>query len=339
VRSELLPRLRCPRCHAEGSLVAAATVVEGGEIREGTVTCEACGELRSLTSGIVDLVPVEVPGFVTAEAAGLDRFVDTMHAYGWTRDDILELPNRADGYWFCQATAMQQTLATIAFEPGQSILDVGSNTCWASAMLAERGLDVTALDINANEMQGLRTADWWFEAKHVYFERVLGVMFDLPFADGVFDYVWCCEVLHHNHRSNLHRTMRELKRVLKPGGRVIVVNETCRSLRDPKFRPGHEVAQYEGYEHAFLPRTYARAARSAGLQVRLVYPWTVSLFAPGTWELTPNTRVRQAAWWAVAHAFRRVPSLRRAALFYKHYFDGRAAFYMLATKPERGAEP
>jgi SAM-dependent methyltransferase len=315
-------------------MIVAATAANATEVRAGTVSCSNCGELRAVAAGIVDLMPVEVPDFVSAEAAGLDRFVETMHAYGWTRDDILELPERNDGYWFCQATAMRQTVATTAFSPGDRILDVGSNTCWASAILAERGLDVTALDINANEMQGLRTADLWFEAKNIYFERVLGVMFELPFADDVFDYVWCCEVLHHNHRSNLNRTMRELLRVLKPGGQVIVVNETIRSLRDPKWRPGHEVAQYDGHEHAFLPRTYVRAARRAGFEVRLVYPWTVPMFGPGRLELAPDVRIRQAAWWLVIHTIRRVPRLRRIALAYKNYIDGRAAFYMIATKPQ-----
>ena len=53
-------------------------------------------------------------------------------------------------------------------------------------------------------MQGLRTADWQFEDKGVYFERVLGVMFDLPVRRRARStYVWACEVLHHNHRANL----------------------------------------------------------------------------------------------------------------------------------------
>jgi SAM-dependent methyltransferase len=336
VKPAALERLRCPSCHARQSFELSAYARSGeSEVREGTLTCRSCGDQRSVSAGIVDLLPADLPPFVSAEAAGLDRFVNTMHDYGWTREDILALPFREDGYWFCQARAMQQTLATTALglAPGKTILDVGSNTCWASAMLAENDLDVTALDINANQMQGLRTADWWFEAKDIYFERVLGVMFDLPFADGVFDYVWCCEVLHHNHRANLYRTMRELARVLKPGGRAIVVNETCRSLRDPKWRPGHEVAQFDGHEHAYLPWSYVHAARRAGLQVQVVYPWTVPMFSPTTFELQPETSLRRAAWLLTVHTTRRLPALRRAALAYKHYIDGAASVYMIATNP------
>ena len=337
MRSELLPRLRCPRCHADGSLtIAEQTVLSGGEIREARLSCAACGEARSVTAGIVDLMPPDLPAFVSAESAGLDRFAATMRADGWTRETVLELPYRRDGYWSAQAAAMHQTLRTreLGLAPRKTILDVGSNTCWASALLAGHGMNVTALDINAGEMQGLGTADWWFEQNDVYFDRVLGVMFDLPFADAAFDFVWCCGVLHHNHRANLYRTMREVRRVLKPGGSAIVVNEPCRSLRHPKLRPGHEVAQYEGHEHVYQPATYRRAARRAGLRVTIVYPWTVRMFRPFAFELPEETTVRRAAWIFIVHVVRHVPSLRRATLAYKQHVHGRAAVHMIATRPE-----
>jgi len=69
---------------------------------------------------------------------------------------------------------MERVLETVPFEPGQSILDVGANTCWAAATFARIGLRAVALDISMVEMQGLRTADWWFEQDGTYFERVLG---------------------------------------------------------------------------------------------------------------------------------------------------------------------
>jgi SAM-dependent methyltransferase len=336
MRDGLLERLRCPRCHAERSLELHGARRENGEIRDATVRCGVCGEERVVERGIVDLLPPDIPDYVAAESAGLDRFVDTMRAHGWTREDILELPYRQDGYWYAQATAMHQTLGTQSLEltAGDQLLDVGANACWASAMFAERGLDVTALDINPNPFQGLASSEWWFEAKAVYFERVLGVMFDLPFADATFDYCWCCQVLHHNHRSNLYRTMRELLRVLRPGGRLIVVNEPVRSIRDPKWNPGHAVAQYSGHEHAYLPASYAHAARRAGFDIELTYPWTITMFTQSTFTLDPQASVPLAAWLALVHTVRRVRPLRRAALAYKQY-DGSAAFQMIATKPAR----
>jgi SAM-dependent methyltransferase len=336
MRAALLERLRCPRCHAARAFEPAqAFPSDGGELRETSIVCSNCGERREVAGGIVDLMPSDVPPFVAAEAAGLDRFADLMRDDGWTRESVLALPDRYDGYWWAQRVSMEQTLKTreLGLRPGKRLLDVGSNTCWASAIFAGRGLDVTAIDINAGEMQGLRTADWWFEAKDIYFERVLGVMFELPFADDVFDYVWCCCVLHHNHRANLYRTLREVHRVLRPGGCLIVNNEPCRSLRYPRLRPGREVADYEGHEHVYQPRTYARAARRAGLRVQIVAPWIAPIFSRVVLKLRPDTTVSRAVWLAVVQTVRRVAPLRRAALAYKHYVDGSVSVNLIATKP------
>ena len=185
---------------------------------------------------------------------------------------MVALPDRHDGVLVRAGAADGAGARARTFAAGETILDLGSNTCWASARFAQRGLAATALDIATHEMQGLRTAEWQFEAKGIFFERVLGVMFDLPFADASFDVVWACEVLHHNHRANLARTLRECHRVLKPGGRLIAGNEPLRTLRTPLLRPGTEVAEFEGHEHAYLRATYTLLARRAGFAVDVRVP-------------------------------------------------------------------
>jgi SAM-dependent methyltransferase len=326
---------RCPACNAERCLDVRVDVEDNREVRDGAIVCRACGEVRQISRGIVDLMP-QAPDFVRREADGLDRFADVMRAEGWTRERVLNLPYEQSGYWFAQATAMHQILGTVPFQPGDRILDIGSNTCWASAMLAERGLEVIALDINAGEMQGLASADWWFEDKGIYFERMLGLMFDISLASGSVDYVWCCEVLHHNDRKNLRRTFAELRRVLKPGGKVIVVNETLRSLLDPKLNPGHDVAEYEGYEHAYVRRTYVSAARDAGLKVELLAPWIHPAFAEGALPIEATDSIARGYWVATKHAVRSIRPLRRSYLAWRSYVTGGTALYMLATNRDAG---
>jgi SAM-dependent methyltransferase len=286
--------------------------------------------------GIVDLLE-RPPEFVTREAAGLKRFADLMRADGWDRGRVLELPYVELGYWYAQATSMQQVLegrvAGLDLSPGRRILDVGSNTCWASAMFAGHGLEVVALDIAVHEMQGLATADWWFEAKDVYFERVLSLMFEPALASGSFDAVWCCEVLHHNHRSNLARTLRELYRLLKPGGQLIVVNEPVRALRSPKLHPGAEVAEFEGHEHAYLRSSYVRATRAAGFQVNVFGPSRLPPFTEGTLGLGAEASTLHGFRVALYHAVRRHPRLSAAYLAWKTYIDG-MSLHMIASKPE-----
>ncbi|MEA2307996.1 MAG: hypothetical protein QOG41_788 [Thermoleophilaceae bacterium] len=334
MRREFVELARCPACRAEGTLELEVTEEDAREVRRGTLTCSACGAARGIERGIADLMPDDPPEFVRREAAGLARFAEEMRSKDWDRERVLNLPYEQDGYWYAQATAMHQTLANaeLDFQPGKRILDVGSNTCWASATFAENGLETYALDIAPVEMQGLATADWWFEGKGVYFERMLGLMFDVPLADGVLDYVWCCEVLHHNHRANLWETMRELHRVLKPGGRLIVVNESVRALKTLKLRPGHEVAEYEGHEHAYLRRSYLKAAREAGFQVELVGPWIHPTFTDAHYIIKPEHSALVAFRSAARHSVRRSRAARAARLAWKNYVSG-TALYMIGTKP------
>jgi SAM-dependent methyltransferase/uncharacterized protein YbaR (Trm112 family) len=315
-----------------GSLrLTAVTAEDAREVREGELTCDACAAVRPVRDGIADLLH-EPPEFVAKEAAGLGRFADVMRNDGWTREVLMALPRHDSGYWFCQAVLMDQTLDTVPFAPGDTILDIGSNTCWAAATFAQHGLEATALDIATAEMQGLRTADWHFEDKGIYFERVLGTMFDLPFADGSFKYVWACEVLHHNHRANLARTYREIHRVLEPGGRLIVANEPLRTVMTPKINPGHEVAEFEGHEHAYMRWSYTSLARRAGFDVDVRGPRYHSTFQEGSLTLTPDMPVNQLYRAATVIASRRSRRLRQALLAGRAYVMGGTALHMVCTK-------
>ena len=316
MRTELLDQLACPRCRAEHPFDLEVSEENDREVRAGQLTCGSCGHRAGIDDGIVDLFH-DPPEFVTREAAGLERFADTMRAEGWDRDRILTLPYEQSGYWFAQAAAMERLHELMEFEPGATLLDVGSNTCWASNIFAKDGLRVTALDIAAAEMQGLRTADWWFEGNDVYFERILSVMFEPALASGSFDYVFCCEVLHHNHKENLHRTLGEIHRVLKPGGKLIVIHEPLRFPTNRKKDHAADVAEYEGHEHVYYLHEYLLAARRAGFRVRIMRPNTTPFFRGDPFQLRPTDDLTLATKKYVKHLIRRNDRARQAFTFYK----------------------
>jgi uncharacterized protein YbaR (Trm112 family) len=138
--------LRCPRCHADRTLTLTATQADDVEVREGALTCGACGGAFAVTAGIADLL-YDPPEFVAREAAGLERFAEVMRADGWDRERILALPNAPDGYWAAQAEAISSLLEAVPLRPGARIVDVGANVGWATNIFAARGLEAIAVDI------------------------------------------------------------------------------------------------------------------------------------------------------------------------------------------------
>ena len=338
MRAGFAQRLRCPECHTERSLRLGGRESDAREVREGELACAACGASFAVRRGVAELL-YEPPEHIRAEAAGLERFAERMRDDGWDRARVLSLPDQPDGYWYAQSRSMDQILRMVPFQAGQSVLDVGSNTCWATNHFAVRGLESVALDIATTELQGLYTAEFFLEGGEVFFERVLGTMDEMPLASESVDYVYCCEVLRHNDRDSLRRTFGEIHRVLRPGGRLIVVNETLKVLRD---RTGvdvehFDVAQFEGYEQAFWAPRYVWEACRAGFDVEIIEPYYVPFFGDTHLALPERTPPLRALGAALAYALRSVALARRAYLLWLYLIAGGASLSMIATK--RAGQP
>jgi SAM-dependent methyltransferase/uncharacterized protein YbaR (Trm112 family) len=331
MKVDFATHLRCPVCRRDRTLRLDAGESDEREVREGTLVCTACGARMPVHRGVGHLL-VDPPEHIAREAAGLQRFADYMRADGWDRDMVRRLPDMDDGYWYVQGASINQLAMTVPFQPGQSLLDVGSNTCWASNFFAVRNLNVVALDIATAELQGLYTSDYFIEEGTSYFERVLGSMYDMPIASGSLDYVYCCEVLHHNDADSLRRTFEECFRVLKPGGRLLVVNETLKTKHDPVGVHAEAVAQFEGYEHAHWAWQYRGAAVRAGFATRLIEPSYHWFFRVPPADQPPPLRDWRAR---VQHEMKAHPLGRRAYLMWINHVVGGVAFGMIATKPQR----
>ncbi len=303
-------------------------------MREGRLRCGICHSEFAVHRGVVELLH-EPPEHILAEAAGLERFAEHMRGGGWDRELVRKLPYLEHGYWYVQARSMYQLLSTVPFWPGQSILDVGSNTCWAANHFAERGLQAIALDIATTELQGLYTAEYFIDDGSVYFERVLGSMDAIPLASSSLDYVYCCEVLHHNDPASLRRTFGEIFRVLRPGGRLLMVNETLKTLRDRSGVHVEAVEQFEGYEHAHWALGYRWEATRAGFFTEVTEPHYRAFFGDTELVLPPGASGMRAMGWKLGFALHKNRLARRLYLTWLNHVWGGVSMNMIATKPLR----
>jgi uncharacterized protein len=334
VKAEFVEQLRCPACRRDGTLELRAAESDDREVREGSLRCKACMTEFAVHRGVPELLH-EPPQHILMEAAGLERFAEHMGRGGWDRALVRRLPDIEHGYWYVQSRSMHQLLTTVPFRAGQSIVDVGSNTCWAANHFAERGLRAIAIDIATVELQGLYTADWFIDDGHVFFERVLGSMDAIPLASSSVDYVYCCEVLHHNDAAGLRRTFTEIFRVLRPGGRLLMVNETLKTLSDPSGMHLEGVEQYQGYEHAHWALRYRWEATRAGFFTEVTEPHYRAFFGDAELSLAPGIPPGEAAVRRLGFALRRSGLARRAYLAWLNHLAGEVSMNMVATKPRR----
>lgn len=106
--------------------------------------------------------------------------------------------------------------------PDSVVLDAGSGTGIVTMSLLDSGFKpktVVALDLSFNS---LRLSREQFAKKKRY-SRIVeaqGNILTLPFEDGTFDLVMTCGVLEY---VNLDEGLRELSRVLKPSGKLVLL--------------------------------------------------------------------------------------------------------------------
>jgi ubiquinone/menaquinone biosynthesis C-methylase UbiE len=102
---------------------------------------------------------------------------------------------------------------------GDSVLEIGSHDLFFYYMIDKKFIDYIGIDIGREN--GLYFARK--NKKEMGWRRVEifhGTAEYLPYANAVFDLIFCFETLEHV--SNERSAISEMTRVLKPGGRVVI---------------------------------------------------------------------------------------------------------------------
>ena len=164
------------------------------------------------------------------------------------------------------------SLAAAQLLPGLTVLDVGSGTGTMSRHFAgvvrAGGADGRVVGVEPNPVLR-RIAEERAAAAEVAVEFIDADATDLPFDDGSIDAVWCERVLQH--LPDAQAAIAEIARVLKPGGRALLIDSDHETRVDSDIEPAVARAIAEAFvgqlANPSAARHIRRQALAAGLDV------------------------------------------------------------------------
>jgi ubiquinone/menaquinone biosynthesis C-methylase UbiE len=155
--------------------------------------------------------------------------------------------------------------------PGAIALDVATGTGHTAFALAPHVRQVIATDITPEMLiEGERTNE---ELRMQNVEFRMADVHALSFEDGMFDIVTCRRAAHHF--TDIMLAMHEMRRVLKPGGRLVV---------DDRSVPGDDFVDEtmnrldwlhdESHVREYRPSEWGRMLVDTGFVVEVIEPYT-----------------------------------------------------------------
>jgi len=195
VSAELLAAVRCPSCQDEGTLQA-----EGETLR-----CTLCGTAYPRHPAYLDLMP-RTGGF-----GHTSRYISEAEEFAATLD------YRTVGPPLLAAGVRQQVLRRmLPLRPADRVLDCGCG----NGKFALWNHDRVAL------MAGLDPATLYADAALEQVDLVRGDARRMPFGAASFDKAFSLDVFEHLTLPDLQAVLAELRRVLCPGGWLLVYSNT-----------------------------------------------------------------------------------------------------------------
>lgn len=197
--------------------------------------------------------------------------------HGWLNAlNLIPSPSRLAA---TQKALVRETVRVLAPERGERVLDIACGRGYLAYFTAAShpGVALAAIDILPENVQVART----FYGQMRALTYLLGDAQALPFGAAVFDRAVCLEAAFHF--SDRAQFLREAQRVLKPGGRLVVVDflwrDGGRAVMQARSDAG-VVMKTWGFRDFWTQQEYTAAAQAAGFSVTALRDWTARVTRP-----------------------------------------------------------
>ena len=195
VSGSLHAALACPQCRAH--LVAG----------DSAFRCDGCRLSYDVINGVIDLRP-------RTEGQKPEELAWTEHWSGAKQDSLSQR-----FFSFYRKAVFAKAVAYFVdhyLAPGGLLVEAGSGTSETSMLIDKRGAGRTlaALDLIRPVLE---------QCHPVMDARICGDIFRLPFLDESVDGIWNVGVMEHFTHEQIDAILQEFRRVVKPGGRIVLL--------------------------------------------------------------------------------------------------------------------
>ena len=181
------------------------------------------------------------------------------------------------------------TLAALALQPGESVLDVGCGSGFLTAEIATAvGANGSVVAMDKSEEMVAATRERCQAMNQVAAQT--GDVTALPMADQTYNAVTCTQVLLYV--DQVEQALHEMVRVLKPGGRLAVLETDWRGVVMASSYPEITAAVFRGWDQTVpspnLPTRLLPLMGQAGLEgvTATAIPLLNSKYDPSTFSVS-----------------------------------------------------
>jgi putative AdoMet-dependent methyltransferase len=170
----------------------------------------------------------------------------------WNFDEYAWLENYDERMRNTKRLRYDETLSEVArkvqVKEGDLVLDIGTGTGNLAVKFLERGCQVVGLDPSAKMLKiaKQKVIEWGGRFQIQLCENPL---LEIPFPGQTFDVVASTYTIHHITDDTKRLSIKEMKRVLKPNGRIIIGDVMFKDAADK----ARALAEYPDLEDEYQP--------------------------------------------------------------------------------------